>query len=385
MTGALLAVLSICCYQVGYVAEKSALDGLPPLGRPSWRWVRLLGGSTRWVTGFTAMLAGLALRLVALMWAPVSVVQPILAGGTVVFVAIARVVLRERLGPLERAATAAILLGVVLVGAASVTEHRSAPGDPLALVVMATVPAVLLLCLALGAGRWWRPAAATAVGLCYGLGAIGEKGVAVQLVRRGVLRGAVHSLATPHPWVFVGATGVGMVLFQLSLQRTAASLLVPASNATSSMYAVVGASAVFGDPWAPGGWRTGALLVGCALVGAGLALLLLGGRPGVEAPPRGAPPAGGGLTSGTRLPMGTSVVDAPLREHRRTFDQRARAALATSRRWQAAGLVAAGAMAVADVAEPVGWSVRGLQLAALGAVTSWAAVGARRLRRRLAR
>ena len=73
----------------------------------------------------------------------------------------------------------------------------------------------------------------------------------------------------------------------------------------------------------------------------------------------------------------------PFNDRRQAFDQRARIVLATSRGWRAAGLTAAALMAVADVAEPVAWSVRGAQLGLLAGVMAAAAEGCRRVRRRV--
>jgi hypothetical protein len=114
---------------------------------------------------------------------------------------------------------------------------------------------------------------ALAAGLLYGLGALAEKAVATRLVGHGLVGGAVSSLATAYPWVFLVATFGGLMAFQVGLQRQPASLLVPLSNVVSSGCALVGASLVFGELLLPAGWWSLPRWLGFAAVLAAVAVL----------------------------------------------------------------------------------------------------------------
>lgn len=271
--GAVLALVSVVCYNAGYLLEKQALDALPAIGRPSVDLLRTLISSTRWVCGFGVMLVGLALQVVALTLAPVSVVQPILAGGTVALIVVARVALGERLNVRDRGSVTMLALGVVAVAVSSPHPNHlatGADGPVLAVMAAATFAAVAVSARAMVPRR---AVAIVAIGLCYGTGAIAEKGVAIGLADRGLFAGAVASLGSIYPWLFVVATATGMVLFRPALQRHPASMVVPATNGISSAYALLGAGVVFGEPWAVDGWHTASLVTGYVAIVVGLLML----------------------------------------------------------------------------------------------------------------
>lgn len=271
LIGALVAGSAALLYDAGFILEKQALTDLPPV-RPSpasiWRTAR---ASRRWVAGFVAMLSGLALQVVALTLAPVSVVQPILAGGLIALAAAGTTVLGERL-----TARHAWALGLVLVavGTVAVSAHgggslaRSVPAKRFlwfTLGGLATAGAAAWA--GLGRGRLGRigPTAAAA-GLLYGLGAVAEKAISTRLVGNGIGPGAVSSLATPYPWLFAAATFAGMLVFQVGLQAHPASLMASLSNVTSTVCALLGAAFVFDEALLPPGWWAVLRLAGLASV-----------------------------------------------------------------------------------------------------------------------
>jgi hypothetical protein len=73
-----------------------------------------------------------------------------------------------------------------------------------------------------------------------------------------------------------------MVVFQLALQRHAASMVATVSNVVSTVCALTGASLVFGEMLLPSGWWSLARIAGFAGVGAALLLLLGADRRRVE-------------------------------------------------------------------------------------------------------
>ncbi len=282
--GVAMALCSAALYDAGYILEKQALGALPHLPARPHRLLRTVVGSRRWVAGFVILLAGLALQVLALTVAPVTVVQPVLAAGILALVAAGRVVLGERLGPRERTALALILAAVVAIavsaGSGAQLAHTVAAARFTVMVgaVIGLAGAAGWLGLRNGRHGVGRRAAGmlvVAAGLLYGVGAIAEKAVATRLVGHGLIAGGLGALLTAYPWVFVAATGAGLLLFQLGLQRQPASLLVPLANVVSGACALAGASVVFGELLIPAGWWSVPRWLGFASVLAAVAVLVV--------------------------------------------------------------------------------------------------------------
>ena len=298
--GAALAAVSAFAYDVGYIVEKKALAGSVIAGA---RISVVLAGAIRsklWLAGFATMLGALALQLVALTLAPVSVVQPILAGGLVALAAASSALIGEHLDGRHKAALAMVLVAVAAVafsarGSRGGVAHVSAA----AMVAVMLVGVLVAVGSVLRSGGRYRAVSASgsrpgrdgaaaerhrlvslavAAGVLYGLGALAEKAVASRLSESGVVAGAFSSLGTPYPWLFLVATAGGLVAFQAGLAEYPVSLMASLTNAASTVCALVGARIVFGDAiLARGGWallRAGGLAIGVVAVG------LLWVRPG---------------------------------------------------------------------------------------------------------
>jgi hypothetical protein len=281
IAGTAVAVVSAVLYDAGYILEKRALGDMPPLGPNPVALLRTVSRSRLWLLGFSAMIFGLLLQVAALTLAPVSVVQPVLAAGLVALVAAGGPLLGERL---ERRQRTALFL---VIGAVAAIAVSSQPGAHLASSVPSGSFAALALPVAIcAAGAAWVATRdrtpftlaalsfAASAGLLYGLGAVAEKAVAADVVGHGVVSGTVSALGSPYPWLFVVVTFTGMIVFQLALQRHAASMVATVSNVLASICALAGASLVFGEMLLPSGWWSLARLAGFAGVAA--ALLLIG-------------------------------------------------------------------------------------------------------------
>lgn len=286
LVGVALAVASALLYDLGYVLEKQALDRLPTLQPSPLGVLRVARSSRRWLLGFVSMLVGLGLQVGALTLAPVSVVQPILAGGLIALAAAGSSLLGERLTRRHHVALGLVVVAVVCVGASAHKSGRLAHHVPARsfLVLAGLIAVVAAISARTGLARRPRSGRLTlsgltgtalAAGLLYGLGAIAEKAVATRMVGHGVLAGSVTSLATPYPWIFLVATLVGMMVFQVGLQAHAASLMASLSNVTSTVCALVGASVVFQEALLPAGWWSLPRLAGFACVLASVAILAL--------------------------------------------------------------------------------------------------------------
>lgn len=295
VAGAVVAGLSALLYDAGYVLEKQALTALPPVRLTPASLLRTAVASRRWTAGFTAMLAGLGLQVVALTLAPVSVVQPILAGGLVGLAAAGSALLGERLNARHRWALALVLAAVVAVAVSargSTALARAVPPGRFAVLAVLVALAAAVAVRRARAGRQALVAAAAAAGLLYGLGAVAEKAVATDVVDRGIGRGALAALAGPYPWLFLVATLAGMLVFQSGLQAHPASLMASLTNLTSTVCALAGAAFVFGEALVPPGWWSALRLGGGAAVLVAVVLLALSDAEAVAVAPPDRPLVG---------------------------------------------------------------------------------------------
>jgi multidrug transporter EmrE-like cation transporter len=290
VAGVVVAIFSAALYNLGYVLEKQALSDLPAVRSHPVSLVRTVSGSRRWLLGFSAMLAALVFQLVALTMAPVSVVQPVLAGGLIGLVIIGSAVLEERLGWRQKAALVLVLGAVVAIAISASSGGQVAqrvPGNAFARLALPVTVLGLLASWAGVAGRR-RPGqlelvwVAVGAGLMYGLAAVAEKAVATNMVANGLVEGSLRSLLTVYPWLFLAATLVGLLVFQVGLQRHPASLMATFTNVTASVCALVGASVVFGELLLPRGWSSFARLLGFGAVAVAIGVLAVERQPATE-------------------------------------------------------------------------------------------------------
>jgi hypothetical protein len=225
------------------------------------------------------MVGGLGLQVLALTRAPLAVVQPILAGGLIGLAAAGPRLLGERLSSRHRLALVLIVAAVVAVAGSAHSRAPAVVHVPAgAFAVMGAVVAGCAGSAAWIAGR--RRSArsvlglSVAAGILYGYGAVAEKAVSTRLAAHGVWWGAVTSLRTPYPWVFAAATLAGMIVFQSGLQAHPASLMACLTNSASTLCALVGAAAVFGEAALPGGAWSILRLAGLALGAMAVAVLV---------------------------------------------------------------------------------------------------------------
>ncbi|MET8679392.1 hypothetical protein ABZW18_17910 [Streptomyces sp. NPDC004647] len=291
------ALLANVLYSTGFVLEKRALAGLPPLsaGKPA-RVVRLLIGSPLWIGGSLALALGFAAQLAVYRTLPIAAAQGIFVSGLVLLLLLSSVVLGEQPSGRERRGVVVITLALVMVVASlhnSVEPvSRSAPAGTL-----------LALCLpSLAAGLWLYRAAerrarkrhrlpttgveyGVAVGLLYGVSSLAIKGVSGLLPHSSPSASALRSaaldlLSSPYPYLLVFTGATGLVLSQTALQRCRASLIVPVCTTVTCVFTVASGSFAFGEPLPQDPLRLALRLGGTAL-----AVSVLLTLPRHEAPP----------------------------------------------------------------------------------------------------
>jgi drug/metabolite transporter (DMT)-like permease len=273
-TGIALALLSATSYNVGLIQEKRALGRMPALDlRRVPHVIASLLADPAWLAGFALMLLGLACQIVVLTFEPVSVVQPVLASGVALVLVLSRLVLRERLGAVEFWCVAAMAVSVILLaastGRAGGAGHYANPGWMAAVAIPSVVIGLLV-----GASPLRRRSRVLSAGVCFGIGTGLLYGVAALAIKglSGVLVGH-HSdvrivtgiVSSPYLYVLAGCSAAAMLLYQVALQSCRASIVVPVSNVTGSVYFIIAGTWLFREhlPTSPAqlGLRLAAIVV----------------------------------------------------------------------------------------------------------------------------
>jgi drug/metabolite transporter (DMT)-like permease len=263
--GLVLALLSAAALNVGFFVQHGEAAKLPPLSlRRPVRSLAALFTNWRWIAGFGAGLGGWALYIVALVFAPLSLVQAVSAGGVGLLALLVR--LRGvKLSRREIWAVAAAVTGLLLVGLslpAGTHSTGQTTGPPLAWVL----GSVLLAGLAVCAARLMRPGAglAVAAGLLYAAGDVATKaavGRISPLVIFVLLIPACHGLA--------------FVSVQMSFQRGAALATAGVTTLLTNVLPIAAGLIVFHEQM-PGG--PAGVLRWLGFAGAVLGATLLTGR-----------------------------------------------------------------------------------------------------------
>jgi drug/metabolite transporter (DMT)-like permease len=258
-----------------------------------------------WLAGFALMLLGLACQIVVLTFEPVSVVQPVLASGVALVLVLSRLVLRERLGAVEFWCVAAMAVSVVLLAASAERAgggagHHVNPGWMAAVAIPSAVIGLLV-----GASPLRRRSRALSAGVCFGIGtgllygvaALAIKGLSGILVgHHGDVRLVTGIVSSPYLYVLAGCSAAAMLLYQVALQSCRASIVVPVSNVTGSVYFMIAGTWLFHEHLPASPAKLGLRLA--AIVVAGFVLVTLS-RQAAEEPGPG-PAAVPGLVADQR-------------------------------------------------------------------------------------
>jgi len=208
------------------------------------------------------MLLGLACQTIVLTFEPVSVVQPVLASGVALVLVLSRLVLRERLGAVELSCVAAMAVSVILLaasagGTGSGAGHHASPGWMAVVMIPSAVIGFLVAASPLRRRsrrrhRHRRRRTPTAVcfgvgtGLLYGVAALAIKALSGILVdHRGGTSIVTGVVSSPYLYVFAGCSAAAMLLYQVGLQSCRASILVPVSTVTGSVYFLIAGTWLF--------------------------------------------------------------------------------------------------------------------------------------------
>ena len=233
--------------------------------------VSLLGRLLRnrkWLGATALGLLGWPLEIVALLLAPLTVVQPCLASGLILLLWLGATKLGERPGPREWVAVGAIAVGVVgvaLVAPERSTDHAGTATMAIALALVA-IPMLAPYALRSRASSLSILAVVSA-GCGYAWTAVASKLFTDDLVA-GTLLVAVAWLAT------AALSEVLALLSEMSaLQRRGATHVAPIMFAVQVLVPVALAPMIFGESWGDTPLGGGALLALMALAVSGVVLL----------------------------------------------------------------------------------------------------------------
>jgi drug/metabolite transporter (DMT)-like permease len=267
--GIAVAVGAAACYESAYVLQALEARQVGSGERLQASLLTRLVRRPRWVTGTALSIAGAVLQVLALTLAPLTVVQPTLALGLVLLLALSALVLHEPVGRREHVGVAAIVGGVAIIPIVA-APGLGGSGDALGVAVLAAllggataVPFVArvrlrdarLRVLAAAAGDAWA--------------AIGLKLVADALHRGAPLVAAV--------WMASTALGgfLALTAEMSALQRIAATRVAPVVVSAQVLVPVIAGPTVFDEPWAD--TIPERLLLGAAIVTIVAGAVLLSG------------------------------------------------------------------------------------------------------------
>ncbi len=244
IAGVALACLASVLFNAAIVIQASEVRAVPlELGLRVSLIANLLK-RPRWLLGAALGLTAFPLQTIALLWAPLTAVQPADATGLLVLLFLGSRMLHEPLGRHELLAVAAIVLGLVALTLAAPRREVSHVEGAEVLVPMLLVAAVavapLLFRRKLGAGSI---AVVVGSGFAFALGAFCAKIVADAISRHawGVLVGVLV--------VAAGASLIGTIAEQSALQRRPATQVAPIIFAIELLVPVLLAVLVVGEDW----------------------------------------------------------------------------------------------------------------------------------------
>lgn len=239
--------------------------------------VSLLGRllrNRRWLGATVLGFLGWPLEIVALLLAPLTVVQPCLASGLVLLLVLGVTKLGEKPGRREYTAVGAIVVGVAGIAWAApgrTTDHAGTAAIAIALALVA-IPILLPYALR-GWGKSSGTIAVVSAGMGYAWTAIASKLFTDEIsAEDGVIIVALVWLATA-----AASEGLALLSEMSALQRRAATRVAPAMFAVQVTVPVILAPLIFEERWSTTP-LDGAALIAFVLVALAGVVLLAGSR-----------------------------------------------------------------------------------------------------------
>jgi FtsH-binding integral membrane protein len=227
--------------------------------------VRGLLKRARWLMGTGLSILGWPLQVLALLLAPLVVVQPALAAGLLVLLYVGRRMLGEHAGRSEHLATLAIVIGVIGAGLCAPPRSSNEIGGHLTitLALLALALASLVPYLLRALGHSIAELTIVCAGLAGGWSGVATKLASDDLSRHHLLVAALWGLST------AAASAVGVLSEMSALQSRPAIQVAPVVFVTQTVVPVGLAPVLFGE-------RFGATPLGGVPLGVSLVVLIVG-------------------------------------------------------------------------------------------------------------
>jgi drug/metabolite transporter (DMT)-like permease len=298
--GLIAGIVASVLFNVGIALQALEARSTPPREalRVSLIWDLL--HRPLWVTGLGVEWVGVPLEILAFAWAPFVVVQPLLACGLLVLLAVARGLLGERPGLDARIGVGLIIAGIALIAWGAPGEQDTHRG---AFAVIAVVSGLVLASFIPFAlrGRRLDTAMTAVLGSACGFAATN---VALKLMADDL--GNDHFVQATS-WLAVGAVaGFGATVTGMTaLQRAPATTVIPISTAVQTFLPVALEPLFLAESFRDASLDGVPLLVGIGVMLVGIVVLartrpvseLAAGMP--ARPPDSGPPGGGPPGAGT--------------------------------------------------------------------------------------
>jgi drug/metabolite transporter (DMT)-like permease len=263
-----------------------------------------------WVTGLGIEWLGVPLEILAFAWAPFVVVQPLLACGLLVLLAVARRLLGEMPSREAMVGVGLIIAGIALIAWGAPGQQDTHRGAAAVIGVVAGLVLVSFIPFALR-GRRWDTAMTAVLGSACGFAATN---VAMKLMADNISH---DHWPRAIGWLVVaaiagfGATVTGMT----ALQRARATIVIPISTAVQTFLPVALEPLFLQESFRTADLEGLPLLVGMVVMLVGIVVLArtpnvsaiaagvpaedldVAGSPGGSGPPGAAPPGAGAVPS----------------------------------------------------------------------------------------
>ncbi len=222
----------------------------------------------RWLAGTALMAAAWPLQSLALAWAPITVVQPTLASGTLVLLAVARVRLGERVGRPEVLGSAAIVLGIAVVISAAPRHTTHIPGAGRVAVPLTVIGLGALVAYAIGRLRPDRTLAlVVGAGLAFAWADFANKLLSNEISTNRWLPAVLWLMAT------VAFGTLAFLQETTALQQRPAITVAPVIGAVQDPLPVLMALWAGVESWGAGSQHLVELACGLAIVTVGAVML----------------------------------------------------------------------------------------------------------------
>ena len=233
MVASLVAALAAAlAFGVASVLQQAGARRPPLRRRISFGLVGDLARQPPFILGIVLDVAGFVLTFVALRRLPLFAVEAAVASAVAVTAVAARWV-GDRLTRSERVAVVSVVVGLAMVGASALPEGPPSVGSLARLLLLAGVPALALLGVAVSGRAVGRPAAPL-------LGALAGTSFAFFGISCRVLP-ASGGPTDPLAWAAVAYAALGLLLYGAALQRGPVTTVAAATSAVEVLVpAVVG-------------------------------------------------------------------------------------------------------------------------------------------------